>query len=360
MLKFRTQISFEGLNLSRTLNQLSAKYAIFDVERQGKCCKITVKSSVEKQVVAFLQERCYNITKLQKLGAGYALFFLKQHVLLPVFLVLLVVTLVISSNYCWKIEIVGDYPAQQVEEALKQCNVSVGTNMWRFNVDTLENKLATQLDAMYAVVNRKGSALYVNVVKKKQVDSPIDMHTRRDIVATASGRVTSLLCEQGTSAVKVGDYVKKGDVLIFGLRTFNDGATHNIYALGRVVLQLSATGFAEFTGTATETVQTGNVFTTNAVVLFGKSYGKLPPFESFTVERTQSQLYPLNLTVERVTYRETQNVTKAVTLSECVDELKREALELAMQQADFVVLLTDYKVASNGVFATVYGEIEIT
>ena len=359
MFRRRTQICFEGLNIGRTLNFLAQKYALYDVYRQGKICKITVESNVAVMVVAYLKEKCYNITAVKKLGGSFAIYFFKTHFLIPVFFALAIVLVAFSSNFCWKIEIEGDYDRNEVLAALNQCDVYVGASLFGFSADRLENNLSNQLDAMYAVVNRNGSALYVSAVKKKQVDEPVDMNKRRDIVATASGKVQYLLCEQGTARVAVGDVVKKGQVLISGVRTFNDGTTKDVYALGKVVLELSASSFAKFTGTATETVETGNVFTTNAVVLFGKSYGKFPPFETFRTEITETRLYPLNLTIQHVTYYETTQVTKKVTIEECLDELKAQALSNALKKADFTVKYTLYSVTEKGVTATVYGELEI-
>ncbi len=356
----RVKISFSGLNLNRTICVLSQKYMLYDIVRKGKQCEITVDSKVFKQVVAFLEERCYNVTNIQKLGWNSALSFAKKHFLLPIFFVVAFIVLFVFSNFCWKVEVVGDYTQQEVAQALSDCKLGIGSSLHGFSADRLENKLCTQLDAMYAVVTRRGSTLYINVVKKKTADTPIDMHSRRDIVATVSGKVVSVLCEQGTSVVKVGDSVNKGDVLIVGQRVFNDGTQTDVYALGKVVVQPYCEGFAQFFGTATETVETGNSFCSNAVTLFGKDYGKQPPFESFRTEEVETSLYPLNITIKRITYYETAEVTKTATIDECLEELKAQALQQAVEQANFFVKYTQYKITDSGVYATVFGEVEIT
>lgn len=356
----RVEISFEGLNLNRTVLALSQKYVLYNVVKSGRNCQITVDAKVFRQAVAFLKERCYNITNIQKIGWNSALYFVKRHFLLPIFAVLSILALFFASNFCWKVEVSGDFTQEEVQNALSTCNVGVGSSLFGFSADKLENKLCTQLDAMYAVVTRKGSALYVNAVKRKSINAPIDMNSRRDIIATASGKVVQLLCEQGTAAVKVGDFVQKGDVLIFGQRIFNDGTSTDVYALGKIVIQQSSEAFREFCGTVVETVETGNTFCANAVVLFGKSYGKLPPFESYRTKETETKLSPLNLTVKRIVYYETREVTKSATIFERLEELKSQALQLAMQNANFAVKSVVYRVTDNGVFATVFGEIEIT
>lgn len=356
----RVKICFSGLNLTRTVCVLSQKFTLYDIVRQGKKCEITVDSKVFPQVVAFLEEKCYNICEIRYLGGFGALLFAKRHFALPIFLVVALVALFVLSNFCWKVEVSGDFSSQEVLQALQQCQVGVGSSLFGFSADRLENKLCAQLDAMYAVVTRKGSALYVNIVKKKTIQPPIDMHSRRDVVSTVCGKVVSVLCEQGTPVARVGDIVNVGDVLILGQRTFSDGTQTDVYALGKVVVQLSCQGFAQFSGTITETVETGKTFCANSVMLFGKSYGKTPPFDTFRAEEKQVFLYPLNVTVKKITYYETAEVTKTASLDDCLTQLKEQALQQALLQANFLVTTTQYTVTDGGVFATVFGEIEIT
>lgn len=356
----KVRICFCGLNFCRTLCALSRQFTVSDIVRDGKNCEITVDSKVLPQVVAFLKERCYNITKIRKIGIYSVLDFFKRHFILPIVFAVAVVALLLSSEFCLKVEVCGDYPSEEVVAALNDCGVYVGSDLFGFSADLLENSLATRLDAMYAVVTRKGSVLYINAVKRKTVEEPVDMHSRRDIIASCGGTVISFLCEQGTPAVKVGDEVKKGDVLIYGLRSFNDGSAEEVYALGKITLQQTATGFAEFVGTVTETVDTGNVFTADSVVLFGKSYGNASPFEHYRTEEHSVSLSPLNLTITRVTYFEVQTVTKQVTVEQCLDKLKADAYNAAVANAEFFVSDVTYKVTEKGVYATVYGKTEIT
>lgn len=312
-----------------------------------------------KQTIALLQEKCYNIIDIEYTGVSSALKFLKKRFLLPVICIICFVFVAISSNFCFKIEISGDFANDAVYESLQKAGVRVGSNLSRINVDVLENTLANDLGAMYAVVTRSGSVLYVNAVAKKQIDPPIDMTKRRDIVASRSGVVTNLLCEQGTALVKSGDYVNAGDVLIEGRRIYNDGTSDEVYALGRVTLQISATGFAEYKGFRTQTVETGNVFTSTGVVLFGKEYGKACPFVSYTVDKVISYIYPLNLQILNNVYRETQTVTVAATLEECLEELQHQAYQNALLNCDFTVIDVKYTNNPNGVTVTLYGEVQI-
>ena len=359
-MKNSCKITFEGLNVSRFVAKLtSSGTCIYAVERQGKKWAIEVDATCAKQTVALLREKCYNITNIEYFGASAVAKFLKKRFVLPIVCLLCVMLLVLSSQFCWKIVVTGDFDAELVQTSLNNAGVKIGANLSRIDVGVLENTLANDIGAMYAVITRSGSVLYVNAVEKKQIDPPVDMTKRRDIVATQSGKVTAVLCEQGNALVKVGDYVKAGDVLIEGRRVFNDGTGTDVYALGRVTLQLTATGFAEFTGQKTVTVETGETFTATGVVLFGKQYVKACPFESYTVSTVVTKLQPLNLAICKNIYRETRTVTVDATLEECLDELKARSYELAMANCNFQPLDVEYSVSDKGVTATLYGAVQM-
>ena len=356
-MKNSCKITFEGLNVARFVAKLTASDTpIFSVERHGKAWTVEVGASHAKQTVALIREKCYNITNIEYFGVTAATKFIKKRFILPIVCLLCVVLLFLSSQFCFRIEVTGDFDTEVVQTALNNAGVKIGANLSRIDVGALQNTVANDLGAMYAVITRSGSVLYVNAVASKPIDPPVDMTKRRDIVATQSGKVTAVLCEQGNPIVKVGDYVKVGDVLIEGRRVYNDGTSTDVYALGRVTLQLTAMGFAEFTGQKTVTVETGETFTSTGVVLFGKQYSRACPFESYTVTTVVTKLQPLNLTVCKNIYRETREVTVAATLEECMDELKALSYEAAMSNCNFQPLDVVYEASEKGVTATLYGQ----
>lgn len=359
-MKGNCTITFSGLNVNRLLDKLSSVgVKLYCIDKCGKTCKISVLPGQCKQVVALLRERCYNIEKIEYTG-GFAVWrFVKAHCLIVVLALILVVAVAFASNVCAKIEVVGDYAESEVLAAMTELGVCRGARMSKLQVDDLENALSNKLDAMYAVINRKGSVLYVNAVKRKEVAPPIDVHKRRDIVSSACGKVISMYCEQGAPLVKVGDCVNVGDVLIVGERRFNDGTSEDVYALGQITVEVSAVGFAEFDGFAYEFQPTGNVFKAVNVVLFGKPYGKTCDFEFFEKEIQTSFLQPLNLEIQSVAYHELRRVKTPADIERCKDELTQKALDAAGQNCNFEVLKQTVNVQTNGVEVILTGEAVI-
>lgn len=354
-------ITFSGLNLRHLLDALCRlNITVWGVQRRGMTCTIAVSARQAEQTIALLREKCYNIENTRYTGLSGALRFVKKHSVLPLLMVLCVALLAISSQFCLKIVVSGDYAADDVLNVLADAKISVGSNISRLNVDSLENSIAGKLDAMYAVVKRSGSVLYVNVVQKKQIDPPIDMNKRRDIVATRDGTVTSVVCEQGTAEVSVGDRVKKGDVLIKGERTYSDGTCDQVYALGNVELQITASGFARFDGYKRQVSETGRVFECTGVVLWGKEYAAECPFDSYTLQTQSRYLYPLHLEIRRNVYRETCITAVPASLQECLLQLQTAAYQQALSYCDFAVISVRYDNGADGVTATLYGAVHIT
>ena len=356
-----TKVTFCGLNVARLLNYLcKSGIQLHDVTKQGQTYSITIDYLHQKTLLAILQQRCYNVIKVENLGSVVRRDFVKRHFVLVLAFILMVVGCGVLSNVCCKIVVTGHVPQDVVLEQLTSIGVKLGTNLSNVNIDHLENALATRLDVMYAVVTRKGSVLYVDTIAKKQIDKPLDMHKRRDIVATCDGIVQSVLCEQGTSVVQVGDCVKTGQVLIEGLRHFNDDTTQEVYALGKVVLLQSVSGFAPYTGTKTELQPTGNKQTFTQVVLFGKTYGKVCNYTNYQVETKATFLHPLNICVQRVTYHQMAFVTVQATFDECLLELTEQSLQLALAKCDFAVTNTQFVSSESGVTAILQGQKVIT
>lgn len=354
-------ITFNGLNVKHLLTALCRRnITVWSVYKSGSDCTITVSARQSRQAIAILREKCYNILNIRYTGLSAAVLFVKKHCVLPIICALCIALIAISSQFCLKIIISGDYSYGDVLNALAETDVFVGCNMSHFDADRTENSLASKLDAMYAVINRKGSVLYVNVVAKKSADPPIDMNRRRDIIALRSGTVLNIVCEQGTAVVKAGDKVAVGDVLIKGERTYADGTFDEVYALGNVTLQISVDGFAVFNGYKSETRETGNVFSCTGVVLWGKEYSAKCPFDSYIIATQSSFLYPLNLEIRRNVYRETQTVSVKATIGECLQQLRQTAYEQAITQCDFAVTSAEYVTYADGVKAVLYGTVHIT
>lgn len=111
---------------------------------------------------------------------------------------------------------------------------------------------------MYCLLDVEGCRLYVTVIERESAPPVVDLNQPVDLVSEYDGVLTRLLTVSGTPAVNVGDRISKGQVIISGVRTYNDGTTAPVRAMGEAWATVECTGEAVFSETKTVLEETGD------------------------------------------------------------------------------------------------------
>lgn len=130
--------------------------------------------------------------------------------------------LFLSSRVVWDIRVSGNekIPSSKIVLALSDCGFGVGSSWARTDLSEIETKM--QLNPDYGIswinLNRRGTVCYVTVIEDeaKEKDEVEQELRYANIVASSDCVIEEIRVGRGTAAVKAGDTVKKGDVLIFG------------------------------------------------------------------------------------------------------------------------------------------------
>lgn len=352
-------VAFEGLNVAAVLTHFFVqKIPLYNVERHGKQCKLTVSSDSVDEVVAYLQKKCYNV-QVEKVGVAAALDFCGRRFVALLVAVAFVCAVCLANNFCLRIVVDGDVDRANVLAVLAENGVKVGCNLTKLDVDKTENALARMPDVVYAVVNRVGSTLYVQIVRSKHTETPVDLHKRHDIVSTADGEVTEVVCLVGTPCVAVGDKVAKGTALILGKRIYGDETTEDVYAMGRVTIKVSRSVYVPYSGVVTEERDTDQTFATNYVVLFGREYGKACPFELYRRTDTVTTLQPWNIRIVHANFVRVEHVAVPTPIEQVAETLKQQAATQLGSECDFEIAEITYDVTPSGITATAYGYVTV-
>ena len=129
--------------------------------------------------------------------------------------------IVFLSNLVWDIRIEGNenIPDSEIALGLSECGFSVG-DLW-LGVDRSDIELRFLEDEKrisWININRRGSTAYVTVIENETKDNvKEESHQFSNIVSAADCVIEEITVKRGTAAVKPGDAVKKGDVLIIGV-----------------------------------------------------------------------------------------------------------------------------------------------
>lgn len=145
------------------------------------------------------------------------------------------IALNVSTSLIWNVEVVGDLKRvspETVEEAAAQIGLHRGAWLGKLpDADILQNQLLDKVPELSWVgVQTQGTKISIQVVEKIEGTKPAPTDPQH-IVATKQGTIREIYPHKGIKAVKRGDFVQPGQVLISG--TLGDGAT-NVHATGQV------------------------------------------------------------------------------------------------------------------------------
>lgn len=162
-----------------------------------------------------------------------------------------------SFGRIWDVRIDGNEQLtdRQVEAYLAEQGLEMGKRWRKIDKNSLENGILTENpDVAWISVNRRGTVAYVQLIESENVHTVEEAsHIFSNIVAECDGVIEEITVESGVAAVKVGDVVKAGEVLISGI-VENEGGTHLCRAKGTVRASCVTELCAEVTENATERV----------------------------------------------------------------------------------------------------------
>ncbi len=129
----------------------------------------------------------------------------------------------ILSGYIWVIDINGNHKVSDAEiiSACKKVGIKEGIKSNSIYPKAKRESFILQLDKIaWAGINIEGSRLTVNVTETKEEK---ENGNYSNLKASCDGIIEKIDVVSGTSVVKVGDAVKKGDLLVSGIIETADG-----------------------------------------------------------------------------------------------------------------------------------------
>lgn len=176
-------------------------------------------------------------TRSNPLGLGGALYMARRSYLSMVAFFLVAILWYLSSLFVWDVRVSGNeiLSDEAVIEEIKAAGLQRGT-LWG-KIDKAEVELSVVLSSeeiSWIQINRYGSVANVRVVDRYSYESE-KKSGYANIVSARDGIIEEITVRSGVAVVKVGDTVKKGDLLISGILA--DGTF--TYAKGEVVARVS-------------------------------------------------------------------------------------------------------------------------
>lgn len=167
-------------------------------------------------------------------------------------LALTITIFLFTHNRIWDVRVdgcSGENEGKIIKE-LEECGFSIGARWSHRDLSEVEVDFLKSTDiASWVNINRRGTVAYVTVIEKASHPKPDVKSGYANVVASHDAVIEEITVMRGVAAVKAGDVVKKGDLLISGIVT-NEIGTEFCYAEGVVIGRISDT--ISYTSTDTE------------------------------------------------------------------------------------------------------------
>ncbi|MGE5629126.1 MAG: sporulation protein YqfD [Solirubrobacterales bacterium] len=206
-------------------------------------------------------------TKVRIIGRrGPAFFIIKYRTRGALFFGVLIFAgmLYFLSTFIWGVDITGDktLTPYEIRTQLRGLGVKAGIRKNSINVYDLEEKMLKNNDnIMWIRIRIEGSKLMVSAEERQS--PPINPEGTKtcNLIASKDGQVERLYAKTGEAAVKPGDIVNKGQVLVKG---------DNVHAEGTVIARTFYEKIKEVSLTEVKRTRTGNMATSIYLTIGGK------------------------------------------------------------------------------------------
>lgn len=209
------KLKIEGIYPEGGIKKLTReKIPLFEVKKTDKkSLELCIERKYRKKVFTILEDSCYNITEVRYYGFFRILRYCKERAGLFAGCVLFLLLCIFSGYPVLRIDVVGsgDYYRREVISLLKENGITIGKPYDDEVASLLTAKILALDDVSFCSLKKSGNILRVEVQT-----SPSAKYCERGaaLYAAADGTVSSLTVLRGAAAVRAGDEVKAGDLLV--------------------------------------------------------------------------------------------------------------------------------------------------
>ena len=250
------RIIVEGYYIERFINIcINSKILIWNIKREKGGIKIFLNVGLHdfKKLIQIAKKTKCKIKITRKRGIPFILNRYRKRKIFALFLGLVAIGIIISSNYIWNIEIqfeenqgmqamtnnaenaLDTVLKEEIEKDIAEAGLVVGKQKTKIDTSDIIRQIRLKRDDIsWMGIELKGTNAIVKIVKSKEAPQIIDENDYTNIVASKSGMITKIVAQNGTAKVKIGDTVEKGTVLIEGTMQGKYTDMRYVHSIGEI------------------------------------------------------------------------------------------------------------------------------
>lgn len=343
------EVTIKTLNHEKIINNLSNKVELFNVEKKDyNILKLQVKYSQKKILNKYLKNNNFEILKHKSFGLLSFILKVFRRLGITFGILFSIILFLILNQFIFKIEITGNDKVSR-QEIINFLDENFDLK-FKHSVNTKDIELAIQSNfdkvSLTSVIT-KGSTIVINI--KEKLDSDILNTTLTPMIACYDGKITEIKLSQGTLNVKVGQTVKKGDVLVYPYIIDSAGNKKDILPQASIMAKIWVEGSIYYQENEISFVRTGKSKTINYLTIGKFSLNTKPnsPFKKYDTEEktfyiTKNNILPI--INHQITYFETEEKLINNNFEEDKEKLILQCKEIALQKINEYDIIKKEKV----------------
>ena len=371
------KVSIEGYYIERFINICkNKKITIWNLKRNsGISLLLNVRVKEFKEVCKIAKKMGCKIKIKSKKGLPFLLNRYKKRKIFIILLLFVAITIAISSNFVWNVDILIDNNEnlENIREDIENAGLKTGKLKSKISTKEIINKIRLEReDIAWMGIELKGTNAIVKLVKADEKPEIVDKNEYCNIVSNKTGIITKINVQEGTVNVKVGDTIKTGDILINGWMEGKFTGIRYVHARGEIEAKVWYTKNKKIPYKLTDTEYTGEeenkyrIKFGNFEINFPKKYSKFKIYDTIETEnkiKLFSDFY-LPISIVKTTYKEQEKIEKTYSVEEAknigikqLEEKLDEKIENkdnivnkninTYEQADGVLVYVTYEVLEN-------------
>lgn len=347
------RVSIEGYYIERFINICkNKKITIWNLKRNGNISLIlNVRINEFRKVCKIAKKTGCKVKIKNKRGLPFLLNRYKKRKVFIILLLVVILLIGLSSAFVWNVDISieDNEELANIREDIENAGLRSGVLKNKIDTKEIINKIRLEReDVAWMGIELKGTNAIVKLVKADKAPEIVDESEYCNIISNKTGIITKISAQEGTAAVKVGDTIKEGDVLINGWMEGKFTGVRYVHAKGEIEAKVWYTKSKKIPYNLTETQETGNeenkyrIKFGNFEINFPKKYSKFKIYDTIETEnkiRLFSDFY-LPISIVKTTYKEQEEIQKAYTVEDAknlgIKELEEE-LEKEIENKDNIV-----------------------
>ena len=214
-------IKVEGYYIERFINICKSKNIFFWNMKREKASILYANVGIQefKRIKSIAKKVSCHVQIERKRGLPFIFNKYKKRKIFFILLFLVFLLLMICSNFIWNIEITGleKIPYEEMYTELETNGLQVGKPKGKVDTKQIINEIRLKRnDIAWIGISINGTNAKVEVVEATEKPDIVNENDFCNIIADNDCLITKINVQNGTAIAKIGDLVKKGEILVEG------------------------------------------------------------------------------------------------------------------------------------------------